>query len=159
MIIGKTRTNQPVEDGGVVDARIKALVEGGTLSNAKPLYYHPIIIDSALSPESGEPAFSFSLAILNNDPTPFTFASFIAWVENLVDESEDDAIINTSGFYNNGLGTEVTSVSYLLCAEDKSWRIRGGTTGQAKITNITVSKSDFASLPVQLFSDAVNKIN
>ena len=140
----------------IADTRIKALVEGGTLENAKPIYYHPIIIQSDLAPE--DTGFVISLAIINNDPTPFTFESLIAWAEALEAEIADDVCLNASGYYKSGV-YEVTSISYLLITSDKSWRIRGGMYDTLKPVNISLNKATFAALPVQTFYDGVNKIN
>ena len=128
----------------------------GTNASTKKIYYHPIIIQSAFSDTST--AFVFSIAILNNDPTPFTFTTFIEWAENLSNSLQTDVTINTSGFYATS-GIEVTSVSYLLLATDKSWRIRGGRTGVLGVTNTTLTKAQFSALPIMLFQDNVNAIN
>ena len=141
---------------GIADARVQALVEGGTLENAKPIYYHPIIIESAFTPE--DTGFVISLAIINNDPTPFTFQSLIAWAEALEAEISDDVCLNASGYYKSDV-YEVTSISYLLITSDKSWRIRGGLYNTLSPVNISFSKATFAALPIQNFYDGVNKIN
>ena len=45
MIIGKSRTNQPVEDtDGAVAGLVEEMVESGDLENAKPIYWHGLDI-------------------------------------------------------------------------------------------------------------------
>ena len=47
------------------DARITALVEGGTLENAKPLYFHPVILLDSTN------TAGFSMIIVDNNPEPY----------------------------------------------------------------------------------------
>lgn len=140
------------------DSLISKVIAGGTIENAKPLYYHPIVITSNIA--SGTEGLSFSVIILNNDPAPInTWDKFIAWSEALADAVGGDALINCSGFYNDGVN-EITSVAYLVCVSgDKSWRIRGGTYNNPQAVQVSLAKTDFANLPVISVVDGVNKIN
>ena len=56
----------------IADARVEALVEGGTLDNAKPIYWHGL---EMLNSGSSNLTY-FTCHILNNDPTPIT-----SWAE------------------------------------------------------------------------------
>lgn len=51
----------------IADARVKSLVEGGTLNNAKPIYKHTITITGS--------ALSFSMELFLNDNTQITAVS------------------------------------------------------------------------------------
>lgn len=145
-----------LQEGKTTIDEVKELIESGTVSNAKPIYYHPILIQSNLT---GAIVFALSIMIINNDPTPFTFETFIKWGEDLAHALGADAIINCSGYYKSA-SYEVTSISHLLCVpSDDSWRIRGGRAGYSEIINVVYTKANMASLPVQVFNDAVNKIN
>ena len=64
---------------GIADARVQALVEGGTLDNAKPIYYHPIYFA-----DQNWNAI-MCVTILDNNPTAYTKSTFIAKVEELCD--------------------------------------------------------------------------
>lgn len=70
----QSEDKKQVED--LADARIEELVEGGTLENAKPIYWHGIDLFSNDN--------SFQFHILNNDNTPIdTIAKVKAWAESI----------------------------------------------------------------------------
>lgn len=153
MIIGKTRTNQPVEDEGKVDAQIESLVEGGTLDNAKPIYCHPILlIDSALAPRN----INLAIFIFDQNSTAKDW-------ENIQDFMYDVsvAILGNARFPTTG-SFYIDSKLYVAChifayvnpedPTDKSIKVEGmtsdGTLGYADLTNATLTAFD-----------GVNKIN
>lgn len=76
MIIGKTRTNQPVEPTeGFVDG-VADIIESGEVDNAKPLYYHSMDIYDSTNKNC------FLFEILNNNNTPIdSIEDLIAWAE------------------------------------------------------------------------------
>ena len=55
----------------IADSEVKSLVEGGTLENAKPIYYHPIVVRNS----SGENRGYVSFLILNNSTEELNTAS------------------------------------------------------------------------------------
>ena len=62
----------------IADNRVQTLVEGGTLENAKPIYYHPVAIYGVS--EQDYAGLSLSLVILNNSATPFdSLSQLITW--------------------------------------------------------------------------------
>ena len=62
------------------DSRVKDLVEGGTLENAKPVYCHPIYCSFV---RDNDTLFTFTCLIFNNDATSFTKATFLQWCIDL----------------------------------------------------------------------------
>ena len=139
------------------NVNVSGLLNLQPTQSAKKIYYHPILIQSDL--DSGDSGFSIGITILNNDPTPFTFSTFIKWAEDLADAINGNAIINASGYYKDSTN-EITSISHFLCVQaDKSWRLRGGKYNNLHPSNASFTKATFASLPVDTFNDGVNAIN
>ena len=78
---------------GIADNRVQTLVEGGTLDNAKPIYYHPINVLGQLGGE----ACRFTLAILNNSSSPINTGSLLKTaLKTLMDSG---ANIQSNGYY------------------------------------------------------------
>lgn len=144
MIIGKTRTNQPVEDEGMVDARIEDLVEGGTLDNAKPIYYHPITIrNTALG--------YISMLILDNQSEAYTKTTFKSKIANF------DRICPLSGAVF-GIDNKVLICAYAFKQSNKHYILGLYTDGSYEDTT-TVSIEDILDVGTTSFSDGVNKVN
>ena len=121
---------------------IKSEVESGTLSNAKPIYCHPITI-AALTEDIG--AWYLTFLIFNNSATPFTKETFVAFVRSL-----DDAIFLCSGNYR---GLQVYSIQKdLVNANCVTLNVYDSSTIVAQLDG-----RDFNDYT--LFSDGVNKIN
>ena len=79
----------------------------GDNASTKKIYYHPV---SSFGTTAGH-EYAISMSILNNDPTPFTDVTFIAWLKNLIDTIENNvAVINISGGYES-----CTSCAYMYC--------------------------------------------
>lgn len=135
----------------IADARIEALVEGGTLDNAKPIYCHPITIQS-----TGESLiFRITMLIFNNDSTPFTRTSFKTWLDNLLTELGTTVRVMISGAYNTG---EKIIIASHLSHESVGYFVNG--------INVSDGSQDFVGgeystlFPSSVgFVDAVNKIN
>ena len=81
---------------GIADSRVQALVEGGTLENAKPIYYHPIYC--VIGIEGVYNKLVFQCAILDNNPTAYTNASLFTKIKSL---THAGAIININGYYKD----------------------------------------------------------
>jgi len=78
----------------IADNRVKTLVEGGTLENAKPIYFHPIRMQ--ITATFGGQVFraNSSLVVLNNSATPFTYATLSKWVyDNNINLIADGPVI------------------------------------------------------------------
>lgn len=179
MIIGKTRTNQPVEkvegfdtavndiideqletDGSINDA-IVDLVEGGTLDNAKPLYCHPIMIEGYNADHSKE--VHLALFIFNNSETPInTLSALLSTFSAIYTAAGGTAYILltggfkwTSGDYNDGYPTIATLIQV---ASDDNAQIKGVSVNSGGVNYIT-SWSDLEDLTTLNISDGVNKLN
>lgn len=72
-VIGKTRTNQPVEKTAGLDEEIVSqateVIESGLVDNAKPIYCHPITLTNS---NSTNYQGRFNALIFNNSSTAFT---------------------------------------------------------------------------------------
>ena len=125
-----------------LDSIIKEQVEGGTLENAKPIYYHPIYISGI------DYTLRLTAAILDNNPTPYTLATFKAKVQELCDA---DAIINANGlFMLEGVCYNI----FIISKTGPSYAIYGADY-QGNRTYI-----DLLSISaINSFDDGVNKIN
>ena len=86
----------------LADARVESLVEGGTLDNAKPIYWHTIkLIRSGVE---GLSSYLIYLIILNNNPNAMT-------------DSEVQNAIKTEGFvaipHNSRLSTDAGATKFI----------------------------------------------
>ena len=133
----------------IANARVKALVEGGTLENAKPIYFHPIRITIAATFGGVVYRVNSSICVLNNSPTPFTYATLSKWVyDNTISLMADGPVINGSD--NSFAGTVAYYSKYDEESMNINWiRANGeGATGSV------------AGSEVVAFDDSgVNKIN
>ena len=131
----------------IANARIEALVEGGTLENAKPIYWHGIICDKVVD---GTLTNSFTFHILKNDNTPInTLALLKAWIESIT----GNVIVQCNGniYYDSKnyeliLMQKTTDFGYVL-------RMRNDTDGVVQLTNV-----DLEDYIASMFDD-INKIN
>ena len=142
----------------IANARVKSLVEGGTLDNAKPLYYHPLALFCRGTGD--ETPFALSFTILNNSPTPFTTLTFIQWVKDLLDsiiESGGGHVnLNTDGGYGN-----IVSCAYIYVgkAGDEYQCIPVGFDKNGDYAEGTPTSIDELFDGIDGFTDGVNKIN
>lgn len=124
----------------LADARVKSLVEGGTLDNAKPLYFHPIVLVQS------SPAVGLSFIIIDNNPEPYdTFAKFKEKCFGIATAIEGTARFPCSGVVSNrhACSMDATSTKLLVYGfVDSSY-------GSTDITDFTISS----------VFDGVNKIN
>lgn len=63
------------------DYATKADITGGTLENAKPIYWHSLTLKRIN--DQNVLVYYFDFIIINNDPTPFTLSSFTNFISNL----------------------------------------------------------------------------
>lgn len=125
------------------DAEIRKLIESGEISNAKPIYYHPIYFTQTLEGSLVRASF----VIFDNDETPYTWDTFLAKIKSLMD---DGAFIQVNGFfeksggvYNLFVGLKESS-NYVCYGNDYQ-----GARETLNLDNVTIST----------FYDGVNKIN
>ena len=133
------------------DARVQALVEGGTLDNAKPLYYHPIYaIDATVG-------VIFSCVIINNSPTAYEWETFKAFLES-------ETIFELCPM--NGVMISDNNVKFDICRLQKyndgkyygyGHQMNGDIVNSVDCSNVIDSL--FAEGHASQFSDFVNKIN
>ncbi len=86
----------------LIDDNIKNIIESGNVENAKPIYWHSIELKRI---DNNVLIYLAEFIILNNDPTPFTLATFKTWLnahpEAIIqvtqgyDSSQSDNIVNT----------------------------------------------------------------
>ena len=126
------------------DARVEALVEGGTLNNAKPIYCHPI----TLIGEGG--AHHLTMLILNNIAE--AFADFDALITHIRTWGLDTARIMSSGVFKES-DNKIVIASYLMVTEN-TIRLVGNYADTGSTVSIDITANNFNT-----FYDAVNKIN
>ena len=125
----------------IADERTKSLVEGGTLENAKPIYFHPIYIqDDATTAR-------YTFIILDNQKTAYTFSTFKAKAKELMDNG---ALLQVNGYF---ILEETIHQVYILGKYSNSYRLYGvspsGSRSYIVLDDITDTQ----------FEDGVNKIN
>ena len=139
----------------VADSRVQALVEGGTLDNAKPIYCHPI---SILDTNGAEPK-RLTCLIFNNDNTPFTLTSLKKFIDDLAVATTNKGRIMVSGGVKVS-ATNVCIASYITKGGDSVYYITGinAIDGSTSILGDADFNVVFPSGTTTL-DDGVNKIN
>ena len=120
-------------------------IKGGTLDNAKPLYFHPIVIWSTTL------KLVMSCFIINNSPTPFTSETLIetlrTWGGRLL----------VTGTYKDG-DDNVWHLSYVAPQSEGRLHLQGTYDGTPKST-ASCPRFDNMNFSDAAFIDNVNKIN
>ena len=132
----------------VSDERVKALVEGGSLSNAKPIYEHQITLRNDTTKAM------VGLALYTNSPTQFTKSSFFAYITQNYARM---ANVNGSYYKNDKL----IIVGYVYKSGTDNWCFYGVTTDGTMIVepaNAGTFDNLFSSSDT-IFNDGVIKIN
>ncbi|MBO7731229.1 MAG: hypothetical protein J6S67_01700 [Methanobrevibacter sp.] len=129
------------------DARVKALVEGGTLENAKPIYYHPIALSSEYA-EGTKLECRVQFAIIDNRESAYTYATLDAKLKTLLDAG---AIININGYLKDG---STLYPVYMIQKVSDEYRVyyHSTTSRGSKLLGEIFSETS-------TFSDGVNKLN
>lgn len=133
-----------------VNTQITNLVEGGTLSNAKPIYFHPIRFNITGSSGGQEVnVINGSIMILNNDNTPLdTSAKLMNYLFNQGNQIDIICSVDfydSNGLYQGQILGVTASEGNFVCNYTKN----GATT-----TLLYLATSEFV-----VSSDTVNKIN
>lgn len=145
--------------------------EGGGIAIAceelhtKPIYCHPILLEGV---DAGTYSITYSLScmIFNNDPTPFTLATFKKWFDDLVELTENRVRIMCSGGINKwkaAASTTASNIVIIVCSIDKTaygnYTISG--IGISNGQRLSFADSDWNNLfPSNItFIDGVNRIN
>ena len=144
----KLEANEQNQVNDLAEEVATELVEGGTLDNAKPIYYHPIYFQWVVSSQL---RIVCQCSILDNNPTAYTILTFKTKVKSLMDNG---AIINCNGALRED-GTSNFATLFMMIKAGSSYNLQGfrGTDSQ-----IVVSLDDITSAGL-LFIDGVNKIN
>ena len=128
---------------------VKALVEGGTLENAKPIYYHPIYC--VIGVEGTYNKLVFQCAILDNNSTAYTNTTLIQKLKDLMDVG---AIINVNGYYKDSNNEYAdVMVLYKSGASYTSDTFKPTATGTFSFSQLLEEATDISVV------DGVNKIN
>lgn len=126
---------------------VEALIEGGTIENAKPLYFHPIVLVIDTSAIKA----SLYLMLINNDPEAYdTYTKVKTALFSIVEGLGETARIGfTGGVYE---GTQLFTPSHCDVTTSNVINLYGiyadGTRGFVNITQLTFQAYD-----------GVNKIN
>ena len=131
----------------IADNRVKALVEGGTLENAKPLYFHPIRF--SISGSSGGQSVKVvygSIMIINNDSTALDTSPKLREYlrDNTIDILCNVDFYDADGLYQGQI-LQVSGSTNFVCLYTKD----GATT-----TSLYLADTEFV-----VSADGVNKIN
>ena len=136
----------------IADARVQALVEGGALDNAKPIYCHPINFKFT---SSSSRVYFLSCLLFNNDDTPFDASTWYDYVMGLI--TNYNAIIMTSGAVYIPDSTTVLVATNISTNGSDGMAVRGlKLNGSADF--FTIVKSDITD-PTAEFTDGVNPLN
>ena len=132
-----------------IEELIKQVVSSGLIENAKPLYFHPVVITDTANDDV------ISFTILNNDSTPFTtLAQFINYVMAWGDGAQ--LICNGGNLRTLNSGSSFTP----SCVEVKENELyfvgmdNGGVYHSSTQYGIKLNTTNFTAI-----SDKVNKIN
>ena len=121
-------------------------------SDIKPIYCHPI---SIINP-TNENAARITCLIFNNDATPFTFSTFVDWIDDLYSQIGDTIRIMASGSHveNNNV-----MISSYLGKSASGYYLAScfAASGIYQVTNFP-TKQAFIERFSQ-FNDGVNRIN
>lgn len=110
MIIGKTRTNQPVESDAGFDAQVEEvatdLIESGEVDNAKPIYRHQLVL---LKGQMGDENYTrLTCEVFNNSSSNITVNDL--W--NFVKSKENNRLL-TGGVASNIQSLYLYNISVL----------------------------------------------
>ena len=133
----------------LADESAKIRIEAGQTENAKPLYYHGIEIYSAGT------TFLITMAIIDNDPTAYTWTRLKQWIQGI----DANVLINANGFYNpNSEG--VTNLISIYHAKGSATLSVNGNDNSCDFVSTTKTFTEWdAILGAATMHDRVNKLN
>lgn len=127
----------------------KEVIESGQVDNAKPIYCHPIFISLNRSYDNN--IIQLTALIFNNDNTPFTKETFIAWLKALWTTAPTAKIL-TSGYFT-------TAPLCCLSNADDNDACYMKYAGTESIGSKAYLQYADLLLEASTFEDGVNKIN
>ena len=135
-------------------ASVQALIEGGTISNAKPLYFHPISIIK----RGDSIVYYLGFIILDNSPTAYTFTTFKTFIDSLYTAYGTTRMLAT-GYYDDvdSVNRHCGAVSILAKTGANELQFLMGNKDDGVRTKMGTWDEIFDT-PTE-FTDGVNKIN
>ena len=134
----------------IADNRVEALVEGGTLVNAKPIYCHPIYIER----DTAGSELRITMLIFNNSATAFTKETFKTFLDDLYTANSNARLMASGAVHASG---DVIVVSFIRKYGD-IYYITGVRVSDGVASSINSTNYDTLMTNVTLY-DGVNKIN
>ena len=132
----------------IADERVEALVEGGTLSNAKPLYWHGLELGNS----DYTTKFYFNPHILNNSPNKIdTIDKFIAWAKSIT----GNVTVSGNGVYT----TEGVSYPMIMLRKTASGWALLYTKSDTGWVYVALANDDALKAVFNTCADETNKIN
>ena len=139
----------------LADSRVEALVEGGTLDNAKPIYCHPLTI------RYDDGKLILTCLIFNNDATPFTMDTFKQWVDSTANIVSGGILrVMVSGAFLNTDTNKLVIASYFYKINSTgNYGLFGQNTDTSGVGYMqSATFGDLFPVSTALY-DGVNKIN
>lgn len=137
----------------ISDARVKSLVEGGTLDNAKPLYFHPITLGNT-SDSANTYSLSWTMIIIDNNSEPYnTWQKVKEKMLAVANAIGDTARFLVNGGLSNNDKSVVVICNNIDARTDSTLRLYGLDTGRERYS------LDITSISIAECYDGVNKIN
>ena len=134
---------------GQLEGLIKEQVEGGTLENAKPMYFHPVVLVKSTTPNKCQLTFT----IINNNSEAYdTFAKLKAYMVSVA-----EAINSTARFVCNGSIVNDDSVFIIANCLDVTKAGRMTIQGQDATGGFVTCYIE--EITFSAVADGVNKIN
>lgn len=134
------------------DLLVTGKINNVATPSVKPIYCHPI----SLNKSTAHHRLALTCLIFNNDPTPFTLATFKTWLDDLFSQVGDTIRIMTSGAFNDLDNSKIIILSWLYRAASNYGLYGISTAGYVEV--FTFQWDDFLDSDVT-FNDGVNKIN
>ena len=129
-----------------LDTQIKEVIESGEIDNAKPIYFHPIVMITA-------GIFRLAITILDNNPTAYTWDTLKVKMKEIADGMQSNGQFNSNGFFKTSSIVCVADVIDYKYGTDKiivyGANTSDGSNQNLELTNLTPTE----------FYDKVNKIN
>ena len=131
----------------IADARVEALVEGGTLDNAKPLYFHPITIYN----NQTDNQYSLTMIIINNDSNAFTRTSLKSYIKEKTGRFLLNGCYKTDTYYLSPSAISIANNVLYVIGVDNTGTMHSTSNAQINFETLVDNANDF--------TDNVNKIN
>lgn len=129
------------------DLTVSGSINGEANPSVKPIYCHPINIITDIGEDK---SMAISLFIFDNDPTPYTWARFLNWLDSIIALTGVVRVVTTGSIIINNVRYPANYIygdsAYRNIFVDDS-------------VQVEVTKEVFATFNPSVFNDGVNKIN